>query len=172
MQRAVRFWWVLAVAALVAGAITTATAQGFPIVAFELAATHRSASNVLAGFDVGVVHTTILWDFLFLALYAPALFLGSLWAGSLYRSERLRTFAMPVAIGALVAGGLDIVENLSMLAYLDIAPRWDGFPLLATVVAVPKFLLIFVAIGFILGGVVAVVRAWTAPGDRSARPRR
>ena len=89
-NRYVRYWWAVGLAALGAGAITTAAAAGFPILELEFAWTVQRADETLAGADLDAVRATILWDFLFLALYASALYLGSLWASSQFAGGRLR----------------------------------------------------------------------------------
>ncbi len=65
-SRFVRYWWVVALAALAAGAITTSVADGFPILELEFAWTAERADEVLAGADLDAVNATILWDFVFL----------------------------------------------------------------------------------------------------------
>ena len=72
LHRLVDFWWIWAIAALSAGAVTTAAAQGFPIVDLELAGTVERADDVVRGVDLGAVRAAILWDFLFILFYAPA----------------------------------------------------------------------------------------------------
>ena len=89
-NRLVRYWWVVALAALGAGAITSAAAAGFPILELEFAWTAERADEALAGANLDAVRATILWDFVFLVLYAAALYLGSLWASAVFTSERLR----------------------------------------------------------------------------------
>lgn len=153
----VRNWWVVAVAALVAGAITSAAAAGFPILELEFAWTAQRAEVVLAGADLDAVRATILWDFLFLALYASALYLGSLWASGVFTSERLQQAGPYIAIGALAAGVFDVVENLAMLGHLNGWLGFSGWPAVAGLMAVPKFFLVLVAIVYVLLGIVAAV---------------
>lgn len=156
-SQSVRCWWAVSLAALVAGAITTAAAAGFPILELEFAWTVQRADEALAGADLEAVRKTILWDFLFLVLYASALYLGALWASGRYASDRLRKVGPYVAIGALLAGIFDFVENLAMLAYVN---GWSGGSAPSTVagiMATLKFLLVLVAIGYIIMGIVVAV---------------
>lgn len=160
VDRFVRFWWVWAIVALIVGAITTAAAQGFPIVDLELAGTVARADDVIRGADLDAIRSAILWDFVFLALYAPALFFGCVWASRQYTSARWRSVGTTIGIGALIAGGLDIVENLAMLGYLNSWGGWDGWPMLSTVMAVPKFILVLIALVYILIGMTISSAAW------------
>jgi len=155
MDRAVRYWWVWALAALVAGALTTLAAQSFPIVDLELAGTVARADTAVSGADLSVIRTAIVTDFLFIVTYAPALFFGSLWASRRFNHGLWRTIGPAVAFGVLVAGGLDIVENLAMLGYLNGWAGWQGWPMLSAVMAVPKFILAFIALVYVVVGIVA-----------------
>ncbi|MEN8235843.1 MAG: hypothetical protein ABFR89_13085 [Actinomycetota bacterium] len=150
----VRWWWLVALASLVAAAITNAAAQGFPIVALELAGTAERATEAVSGYSVDAIRATIIWDFLFLALYAPALFCGALWARKQFRGRTGRRLGFPIAIGGIVAGLLDIIENAAMLAYLADPQGWNGWIPIATATAIPKFLLVLVAIVYIVVGIV------------------
>jgi hypothetical protein len=153
LDRFIRFWWVWAIAALVAGAVTSAASQGFPIVELELAGTVARADEVIRGADLDAIQAAIVWDFLFIALYAPALFFGSLWAARQFHSSRRRSIGTAIGIGGLATGLLDVIENLAMLGYLNQWGGWDGWPTLSAVMAVPKFILALVAIVYILVGI-------------------
>jgi hypothetical protein len=154
MDRAIRYWWVWTIAALGAGALTTAAAQGFPIVELELAGTVARADAAVAGADLTVIRTAIVTDFLFIITYAPALFFGSLWASRRFSQGLWRSIGPVVAVGGLVAGGLDVIENLAMLGYLNGWGGWQGWPTLSAAMAVPKFILAFIAIVYIVVGIV------------------
>lgn len=159
-NRLIRYWWVAALAALVAGAVTSATAAGFPILELEFAWTTGRADEVLAGADIDAVRRTILWDFVFLVLYAAALYLGSLWASGMFSSERLQRGGASIAMGALAAGVFDVIENLAMLGHLNGWLGFSGWPTVAALMAVPKFLLVLVAIIYILMGIGATAAGW------------
>lgn len=163
-QPFVRFWWVFVVGSVLAWAIMMLASDGFPIVELELAGSVERADAVIADADLDAVRASIYWDFLFLAFYAPALYLGSLWAGRHFDSERIQGIARAIACGALVAGAFDIVENLAMLGYLNGWGGWDGWPALSAIMAIPKFALVVVAILWILAGVGMA-------GARRLRPR-
>ncbi|MEA2023077.1 MAG: hypothetical protein U9N79_02170 [Actinomycetota bacterium] len=151
LHRLVDLWWLWAIAALVAGAVTTAAAQGFPIVELELAGTANRADDVMRGVDPGVVRSAILWDFLFIFFYAPALFFGSLWARRHFVGEFGRKAGTVIAAGGLIAGALDLVENVAMLAYLS---GWRAWIPLSALMAIPKFALVLLAVVYILAGAV------------------
>jgi hypothetical protein len=154
LHRLVDFWWLWAIAAVAAGAITTAAAQGFPIVDLELAGAAERAADVVRSVDLGVIRTAIVWDFLFIFLYAPALFLGSLWARRQFTGDFGRRAGTVIAAGGLIAGALDMVENVAMLTYLHDPDGWGGWNPLAAAMAIPKFVLALVAIAYILAGIV------------------
>ncbi|MEN8235145.1 MAG: hypothetical protein ABFR89_09520 [Actinomycetota bacterium] len=157
-HRFVRYWWVWAIGALVAWAITAAAGKGFAIIELELAGSAAKADEVMRGADVDAVRATILWDFLFLALYAPTLFFGSLWAREQFRSPLQQKVGLAAAAGGLVAGLLDVIENLAMLGYLnDWGGLSDWMPL-AAVMAIPKFAFVVFAIAYIVAGAVFAVR--------------
>jgi hypothetical protein len=157
LHRLVDFWWLWAIAALAAGAVTTAAAQGFPIVDLELAGTSERAGEVIRGADLDVVRMAIAWDFLFIFFYAPALFFGSLWARRQFIGDFARRAGTVIAAGGLIAGVLDMVENVAMVAYLRDPGGWGGWNPLAAAMAIPKFVLALVAIVYTLSGIVLVV---------------
>jgi len=160
-DRFVRYWWVVALAALLAGAVTSMAAGGFPILELEFAWTAERADEVLAGADLDAVRATILWDFVFLILYAAALYLGSLWASGVFTRGWLRRVGPYVALGAVLAGVLDTIENLAMLGHIN---GWADFlvwPAIAGVMAIPKFLLVLVAMVYVIMGVVTAIAQTT-----------
>lgn len=157
LHRLVDFWWLWAIAALAAGAITTAAAQGFPIVDLELAGTAERAGDVIRGADLDEVRAAIALDFLFIFFYSPALFFGSLWARRHFAGDFGRRAGTLIAAGGLIAGALDMVENVAMLAYLRDPGAWGGWNLLAAAMAIPKFVLALVAVVYILSGIVLAI---------------
>ena len=156
-SRFVRYWWVVALAAIAVGAITTSVADGFPILELEFAWTAERADEVLAGADLDAVNATTLWDFVFLVLYSAALFLGSLWASEVFAGDRLRRAGRWIAFGAVYAGILDVIENLAMLSYVNGWSEFSGWLAIAGVMAIPKFLLVFVAIVYVMMGIVTAI---------------
>jgi hypothetical protein len=157
----VRWWWGWAILALIAGALTTAAAQGFPIVELELAGSVDRADTVVRGVDLDIIRSAILWDFLFILLYVLALATGSLWASRQFTGETGRKVGIVIAFGAVAAGLFDVIENASMLAYLNGSTGWIS---LARVMAIPKFILALIAIVYIIAGIVTlIVRRLSSP---------
>lgn len=163
-QAAVRWWWLWAVLAMVTGAITVAAADGFNIVDLELAGILERADAVVIGANLAAIRSAIYWDFAFLCFYALALCTGSLWARQQFDGGFGESIGVPIAIGAVVAGMLDIVENVSMLGYLNGWADWSGWIPLAGTMAIPKFLLVFVSVIYILIG--AGIWAFRSIADR------
>jgi hypothetical protein len=100
-----------------------------------------------AGFDLGL-------DYLYAVVYSTGLALACVWTGDLLRARRwpLASAAVPLAWLQWAGGALDGVENLSILASLEGNYAWAP---LAPLCAIPKFLLIFVGIGYGLLGLAA-----------------
>jgi hypothetical protein len=154
MQWVVRWWWLWAILALAAGGLTVAAADGFPIVDLELAWTVEQADDVTRGADVGTIRSAILWDFVFIFFYALALSTGALWARRQFRSSVGIAVGTVVAFGGVAAGIFDVVENLSMLGYLNGWGDWSSWITLAGTMAVPKFVLAFSGVVYIVAGIV------------------
>lgn len=152
-QVAVRWWWLWAVLTMVTGAITVAAADGFNIVDLELAGTLERADAVVIGASLAAIRSAIYWDFAFLCFYALALCTGSLWARRQFDGGIGKSVGIPLAIGAVAAAALDIIENLSMLGYLNGWADWSGWIPLAGAMAIPKFLLVLATVVYILIGV-------------------
>lgn len=150
----VRWWWLWTIAALVAGGLTVAAADGFPIVDLELAWTVERANDVTRGADFDTIRSAILWDFAFILFYALALSTGALWARQQFHSLAGATVGTVIAAGGVVAGVLDVIENLSMLGYVNGWGDWSGWIALAGTMAVPKFLLAMAGVLYIVTGIV------------------
>ncbi len=150
-------WWLWALLALVAGAVTVATAEGFPIVDLELAWTVDRADEVVAGTAIDIIRRTIAWDFLFIALYALALSTGSLWARRQFVGQLIRGTGVVLATGGVVVGVFDIIENVAMLGYLNGWSSWTGWIPLAGAMAVPKFALALATVFYIVAGLALFV---------------
>lgn len=152
--RIVRLWWVWAILALIAGAATTAAANGFPIIELELAGSVERANEVVRYVPAETIRAAIVWDFLFILLYVLALTTGALWVSTQFTSRTGRSAGLVIAYGAVAAGVFDVVENLSMLGFLNGREGWIP---LARVMAIPKFMLALIAVLYVLGGVTALV---------------
>lgn len=169
MPRLVRLWWLWAILALVAGAVTTAAARGFPIVDLELAGTVERVDAVTHGVNVDTIRLAIAWDFLFIVLYALALAAGALWSRRQFVGRLGRAAGIIISAGGVVAGALDIVENLALLAYLNDWGTWSGWIPLARAVAIPKFALALAGVVYIaIGGVLFIVHRFSSRNSRMA----
>jgi hypothetical protein len=159
----VRWWWLWAIVALAAGGFTIAAADGFPIVDLEFAWTVERADAATRGADVDSIRSAILWDFVFIFFYALALSTGALWARHQFEGAVGYGFGIVVAIGGVVAGAFDIVENLSMLGYINRWAEWSGWIALAGATAVPKFVLAAIGVVYVATGIALKLR--NRPGD-------
>jgi hypothetical protein len=153
----VRWWWVWSVLAFVSGVFTIAAAEGFPILDLELAWTVERADEVTREADLDAIRSAVLWDFAFICFYALALSTGALWARRQFRRRSAAAMGTGIAIGGVAAGLFDIVENLSMLGYLEGWGGWGGWIGLAGTMAIPKFLLAAAGVVYIAAGVMLFV---------------
>ncbi len=149
------------------GAITVAAAGTFNIVDLELAGTLERANEAVAATEPATIRSAIYWDFAFIIFYVLALCTGSVWTRQQFRDGFGSRIGVPIAAGAVVAGMLDIVENLSMLGYLYGWGDWSGWIPLAKAMAIPKFLLVFISITYVLIGITTW--AFRSLADHSRR---
>ena len=134
------------------------------IVGLELAGEADDARELIGSWeetDRAAAAASVGLDYPFILLYSSTLGLGCLMAG-----DRLRASGWPLAgagrwlaWGQSVAGILDAVENVALLAMLigAVASPW---PRLAQVCAVPKFLLVAAGIVYGAAGLVARAAEW------------
>ncbi|MBW3664765.1 MAG: patatin-like phospholipase family protein [Actinobacteria bacterium] len=178
-QRHIAFL-VLVALTLVAWAIV-ATVGPTDIVAFQLDRTsERAAARVLAWSAAGELDGAIAshqWDFALMALYGLSIAWGVVKARR-HLSPGADSLGRVAAVGAIVAAGLDAVENVALLRFIDLvelpagAPPPSELPALATTAATLKFALIVSALIYAAFGLVAWRRARASsaevPGDASA----
>jgi hypothetical protein len=133
------------------------------IVPFELAASQERADEILAewGEEGQDAARESLWiDFGFLVAYGAFLTLLIGWARDVATGRGWRRLARAGALlasaGALAAG-FDALENACLLLVLDDAG--SAFPLLATIFAACKFVLLAAAIGYLLVAAATRLRA-------------
>jgi hypothetical protein len=88
-------------------------------------------------------------DFIFLAFYASFLFFGCKKIAELNKSNT----GLLIAKGALLAGLLDILENISMLISLSNNAS-NTIAILTTLFAIIKFILVIAAVLYMLIGVL------------------
>jgi hypothetical protein len=138
------------------------------IVPFELSGGQGGADEILAewGEDGQDAARESLWiDFGFLLAYGTFLTLALLATRDLARDRgwrRLIAIGRPVVwFGALVAG-FDALENVCLL--LTLAGAGSAFPLLATIFAACKFILLAATIAYLLAGLATRFRDRLATG--------
>lgn len=139
------------------------------IISFELAGSSAAAAEIVASWDVSArikAGISLGLDFFFLAAYAYTLAGTSRYvAGRLLRhSRRLRALGGPMAMGAWLAGALDIVENLALIQLLTGNTKaW--LPVLAAGCAWPKFSLVAGVLIYI--GIAGAVSGLQGAGRRT-----
>jgi len=166
---------VLVLAALVlAGGVTyrlgakaglSCSGNGHTIIDMELAGTVERSIAALNGCSTGAVHAALWWDVLFILWYVAALtvgvvFVAGRWLSRLggYRLRRLRGAYTTVIGAAVVAGALDLVENLALGRGLHGPPgrlrerSWAAAT--AATVGWAKFTLIFLVLAYVLIGLL------------------
>lgn len=128
------------------------------IVSLEFAADPESAQDIIqswegspsfwAGFSMGM-------DFLFLAAYSATIAWGCLLVGKRLsnRWPLVKSTSHLVAAAVLVAGGLDIIENIALIKLIAGSTN-AALPVIAIWCAVPKFLLVLIGVIYLLAGLV------------------
>ncbi|MCX6205277.1 MAG: hypothetical protein NTZ19_03390 [Bacteroidetes bacterium] len=96
-----------------ASLITTASPKG--IVDLEMATQARQITLLMDTWDLSVVKMNIWIDFLFIVSYVALLALASESVASKWKNPGMRMIGLTLARVAVVAGVLDIGENLLML---------------------------------------------------------
>ena len=143
---------------------TPATRLG--IVSLEFAKTTEEAEAVLHAWQpnskinlIAIAQKNIWLDFIFIPFYS--LFLFTACRRIRYYSKKWQKKAgKNFAYGALVAGGLDIIENYLMLQTIDV--NYGIFSTFFTfIVAVTKFTLAGLALLYILLGIKRLFRTTT-----------
>lgn len=144
------------------------------MVAFELTGGEERADEILAewGEEGQDAARQSLWiDFGFIVAFGTFLTLALAATRDLARERRWRRLAaiggVVVFFGALAAG-FDALEDICLLVTLD--GGGAAWPLLATVFSTCKFLLLVVAIAYLLAGLTMRLRdrGAAAPRDESA----
>lgn len=122
------------------------------IVQLELA----GSGGVAAGLDVDVsdLRWALGYDVLFIAAYVALLLLLARWAGAHYRLGGVRNARIAVGWAVVAAGALDVIEDIALLCGSGLAPEGAGFWWAAAAVAAwSKFVLLLVAVVYVLGGI-------------------
>lgn len=136
------------------GSLTTSVAP-HGIVSFEFSGDSETAALIIeswgdrgrieAAFNLGL-------DFLFIAVWVPAIALGCLWVAQHF-GRYVRALRV-IAVLQIVAGVLDMVENVALLNLLLAAPA-EPWPQLAWWAAALKFSIVGGGVAAIAAGVIA-----------------
>lgn len=169
-SRRQRVFWVLVALTLLVEAVFLLTASPLTteaapagIVSFELAATTPVVESILASWDAVARERAAFiqgLDFLFIPLYAAAIGMGCMMAADTFPRKKLKFAAVGrwLAWGLIVAGLLDVIENISLLVMLFVAPS-QPWALIAAACAVPKFTLVLLGLMYaLLGGATYLFR--------------
>lgn len=131
----------------------TLTSAGYSIIDFEFAFTKEKATDILETWGPGLqeeARKSLYIDFAYLVAYA--LFLSSLTLLVTRSIEgTLEKIGMIVARMPLVAAILDAIENVSLLHVINTFASSGAAVTAAGVCAVPKFVLVAIAIVVCLG---------------------
>jgi hypothetical protein len=149
-------WPALAITALVAahfGDAASMSGQPKSILDLELAGSSKAWDACKCD---DAFTTAVRQDFWFIPAYVLLLALIAFWAGAYFRLPAMRRARKYVVIAVVVAGALDVVENILMLNAGGNDRPW----LFAAVCAWAKFALLLVAIGYALAGAFAW---WSTP---------
>jgi hypothetical protein len=168
-KQLVRVFWILftmTIIVLIGMQITgdplvTKAAPG-GIVTFELIGSFEGSQGIInswkgstmlyAGINMGL-------DFLFLTLYGFTIALGCLLISKKLPNHWsfVKQLGVWLAVGVLFAALLDIIENISLIKLL-LGSQNALLPVLAKWVAIPKFVLVLMALLYVVGGVIPVLR--------------
>lgn len=183
-----RAWvWVIVVWFAVFGFLTNRAGQiehgsaqtTFPIISFEVAGGGDRAEQILSetvdsldAVDDGdardaveaAVRRSLWWDFGFIVGYSLLIFTVAPALGRKLESPPWARLGKTIGWGGLLAGALDLVENLSLFRVLEDTSR-DTWALLAAVVSWGKWILVVAAL---LYGLVGLI--WLG-ARRITRPR-
>ena len=144
----------------------------FPIVAFEVAGSGARAEQILSE-AVGVlsvdevdrqdlratveaaVRRSLWWDFGFIIGYSLLIFFLAPTLGQLLAGSTWTRLGRAIGWGGLLAGGLDVIENVSLFQVLQ-DTSLDTWAFVAAAVSWGKWLLVAVALAFGLIGLTCL----------------
>ena len=173
---------MLGVLAAQGSALTTRDGRtdGAAVLTLKFAGTGSAAGATTQQYSDQAITDVLIADLAFILCWSPLLALITVWAGQNYRTRSTRRLAAPLAISALGAGFLDVLENASLqlavggFSWLGIEPHPDGWMFGATF-AWGKWLVILLVGTFALGGVVSgfgrrSIRRLLRSADRATPP--
>lgn len=132
------------------------------IITFELVGTYEGAQSIIrswegesstwAGLNMGL-------DFLFLILYSTSIALACFLISDMFGVEHpvQRSLAHYMGWGALLAGFLDILENIALILLLT-GSELTCLPIWAKWLAIPKFILVILSLVVVVNGVLSAIQ--------------
>ena len=170
------FWPLLGLTVLlifvfaVSGAALTTKAAPYGVVSFELAGSVENAQKILTSWDADAQIRAAFGlglDFLFMVLYAITIAFGCGMAARVLqrRNWPLARWGNLLAWAVILAALLDVIENLALTIVLfgNITSPW---PEIARWCAIPKFVLIFIGIVYVLYGAVVALVERISPAEQ------
>jgi hypothetical protein len=150
------------------------TGGGPGIAGVELAGTASAGAWWVAHYGREELTGTLPWDVAFIVCWSSLLALLALWAGQNYRTVSTRRLAAPLALTALGAGVLDLLEDLFLWLAIDhgVAGAWRW----AAVASWGKWLIAILVAAYALGGLLSLllrgdVRTVLRHADEGVPPR-
>jgi hypothetical protein len=98
-------------------------------------------------------------DFLFLLLYSITIALACLLISKRLPDNwtRYKNFGLYLAVAVIIAGLLDIFENIALIKIL-LGSENELLPFLAKWCAIPKFLIVIVAVFYVINGLFPALK--------------
>jgi hypothetical protein len=164
-----RFFWLLLGLTIVlmtvfgiTGAPLTTDAAPYGVVSFELAGTVEKANQILDSWDVEAQLRAAFGlglDYVFMLAYASTIAFGCGMAARMLQDNSwpLARWGGLLSWAVILAAFLDILENIALASIIfgSVASPW---PQIARWCAIPKFVLVFMGIVYVIyGGIVALV---------------
>ena len=149
---------VLAALAVVTGLLATpedAGGEGPGIVGLEFAGTAETARWMVDAYGAEAITGSLGWDVLFILCWSPLLALLAIWAGQNYRTVSTRGLAFPLAMSALGAGILDLVEDVFLWFAVD--GQAEGAWPFAAAATWGKFLIVALVTLYVVGGLLSLL---------------
>ncbi len=154
-------WLLVALSALImlvfgfTGMPLNTDAAPYGIVSFEIAGSVARAEQILNSWNAPARERAVFslgLDFLFIPVYVGAVILGIHRAADKIQGH-LKTWRSWLTWALLLAGLLDIIENIALLTILFISPI-EPLPLIVKFCALPKFAFILTGVIYALFGTV------------------
>jgi len=162
-QKMRRFFWLLfgltiltILGMQITGESLKTEAAHAGIVSFELVGTLSGSQSIVESWQgpaMTWVGINMGLDFLFLFLYASTIALACLILSDKMATNLgvLKILGKWLAVGILIAAGLDIIENISLILLLTGSEN-EFLPQLARWCAIPKFALVLLSLLYIVAG--------------------